>query len=659
VQDPLQPLKFPRKVTALIAAAGALAIVLAHGGAISPAAAQQAYGNSYGNFFGYDTNSSKQRPAARKKRRDDGAKTTSPTDADKEAAATDKSSDEKASGEKASDEKAASTKQAEKAPEQTAANSDEKPSGKKGKKKDAKNEAKPDAPKDPVYVVISVADQHVNVYDRDGKIAHSRVSTGMPGHPTPMGVFSVIGKERYHHSNIYSGAPMPWMQRITWSGVAMHAGVVPGYPASHGCIRLPYSFAPQMWGMTKLGARVVVARRDTTPFEISHPLLPTPKMQPAPGAHQAMDARPATVELASANAKDGASIATAAVPDTGSASGANASGSASGLLNPMQYAAALKKQAALDKAAADKAAKEALAAAQAAGSEARQAVDEARKAQAAVDAAQSKLAQLDLAAGEAAKKAADAAAAAQASTQSAASATPGLTTAAQAAPAPSQSSDAAAKFASDAALAATAAAAARAAAATELDQARAALDQARRHEAEKGPASFAAVAAYKRAVAASEAAEELLTQADRRTEPVSVLISRDEGRIFIRQDWKEVWEGPIKIRDPEKPLGTHLIIAVAAQPDGSAMRWSAITVPEGAGSGGGKRSGSKKDAKAADDAPAVAPSSAAEALDRIELPEGARERMGELLWDNGAIIVSDHPRSYEMDNDTDFIVLTR
>ena len=91
-----------------------------------------------------------------------------------------------------------------------------------------------------------------------------------PGHRTPTGVFSVIGKERWHRSNIYSGAPMPFMQRITWSGVAMHAGVVPGYPASHGCIRLPAGFAPQLFGMTKMGARVVVTPRDVEPVEFSH-----------------------------------------------------------------------------------------------------------------------------------------------------------------------------------------------------------------------------------------------------------------------------------------------------------------------------------------------------------------------------------------------------
>ncbi len=159
----------------------------------------------------------------------------------------------------------------------------------------AKKEAEKSGPKQPVYIVVSLADQRASIYDANGLVTTTRVSTGQAGHRTPTGVFSVIGKERWHRSNIYSGAPMPFMQRITWSGVAMHAGVVPGYPASHGCIRLPAGFAPQLYGMTKMGARVVVTPGDATPVEFSHTLLPLPKMQPAPdmpaGSQQARDSR--------------------------------------------------------------------------------------------------------------------------------------------------------------------------------------------------------------------------------------------------------------------------------------------------------------------------------------------------------------------------------
>src|SRR3984957_6827083 len=122
----------------------------------------------------------------------------------------------------------------------------------------------------------------MKIYDTNGFFAETPISTGMRGHPTPMGVFSVIAKEKLHHSNIYSGAPMPFMQRITWSGIAIHAGVLPGYPASHGCIRMPMAFAVKMYGWTKMGARVVITPGEISPDSFSHPLLAAQKVVPQP-----------------------------------------------------------------------------------------------------------------------------------------------------------------------------------------------------------------------------------------------------------------------------------------------------------------------------------------------------------------------------------------
>ena len=133
----------------------------------------------------------------------------------------------------------------------------------------------------------------------DGRLP---VSTGMPGHPTPMGVFSVIQKDRYHHSTIYSGAPMPFMQRITWGGVALHAGYLPGYPASHGCIRMPEAFAIKMWGWTKMGARVIVSPGELTPVSFEHPMLPSMKVAPPPAVAE----QPETNEPVAAKADKGA-----------------------------------------------------------------------------------------------------------------------------------------------------------------------------------------------------------------------------------------------------------------------------------------------------------------------------------------------------------------
>lgn len=139
-------------------------------------------------------------------------------------------------------------------------------------------------PQGPLVIVVSINRQKVTIYDSNGVFAESPVSTGMKGHSTPMGVFSVIQKHKFHHSNIYSGAPMPYMQRITWSGVAMHAGVLPGYPASHGCIRMPMAFAVKMWNWTKMGARVIVSPGQMTPQSFSHPMLAALRVPPQPVA---------------------------------------------------------------------------------------------------------------------------------------------------------------------------------------------------------------------------------------------------------------------------------------------------------------------------------------------------------------------------------------
>jgi lipoprotein-anchoring transpeptidase ErfK/SrfK len=163
-------------------------------------------------------------------------------------------------------------------------------------------------PQGPLIIAISIEKQVLRIYDANGTFAETPISTGMRGHSTPMGVFSVIQKRKYHHSNIYSGAPMPYMQRITWSGVAMHAGVLPGYPASHGCIRMPMNFAVKMWGWTRMGARVVITPGELSPESFSHPLLATQKIPPTAAAQASVD-----VAVAVAAKSDKAAMAGPAV----------------------------------------------------------------------------------------------------------------------------------------------------------------------------------------------------------------------------------------------------------------------------------------------------------------------------------------------------------
>ena len=154
----------------------------------------------------------------------------------------------------------------------------DRPGQRQGIKKTAK-EPKVKAVTGPLLIAISLNSQQLTLYSKGAAIAHSPVSTGTESHPTPTGIFSVIGKEKFHRSNLYSNAPMPFMQRITWSGVALHQGALPGYPASHGCIRLPGQFAQYLWGTTRMGARVIITRNEVAPFDIAHAKLFAPKQE--------------------------------------------------------------------------------------------------------------------------------------------------------------------------------------------------------------------------------------------------------------------------------------------------------------------------------------------------------------------------------------------
>lgn len=129
------------------------------------------------------------------------------------------------------------------------------------------------APAGPVTVIISLATQRAYAYRNGAPIGISTVSTGAPGHETPTGVFVILQKAVKHKSNKYSAAPMPFMQRLTWDGIAMHAGKLPGYPASHGCIRLPLAFAKLLFGITKLGLTVVITDNPLAPEVVAAPGL--------------------------------------------------------------------------------------------------------------------------------------------------------------------------------------------------------------------------------------------------------------------------------------------------------------------------------------------------------------------------------------------------
>lgn len=469
-------------------------------------------------------------------------------------------------------------------------------------------------PKGPLFVVISIADQHVTIYNHDGVVTRSRVSTGQAGHPTPKGVFTIIGRERYHYSNIYGGAPMPFMQRVTWSGVAMHLGVVPGYPASHGCIRLPGGFAAQLWGLTKIGERIVISPREVTPSQFTHALLPVPKMQ----------AQMAALDTGTSGAKAADTTATAQPTQVATAAGDMAPSEAPAptpvtltpsLLNPYQYADQLKVKAAADAATAAKAVKDTLAAASAKKPEAARAAADLKTAEAAHTSAQSKLASATKSYDTASPTAKEAASTAKASAE-----------------------------------------AALAEAATKLESARTASGAKAAELAE-------AVRLWKEATAASDTAAKTAREAVRRTSPVSVLISKKDQKVYVRQGLAPLFEAAASVRDPETPLGTHLYIATASKDDGASLAWSVVSLPAQAAeqqSERKKKKSSREDKPAPPAATGRQASSAAEALERVDIAQDVRDRISELLWTGGSLIVSDQPLSDETsDVGTDLVVKVR
>ena len=174
----------------------------------------------------------------------------------------------------------------------------------------AEHTAEATAPREsgpPIMAIISLKGQHVTIYDADGWTMRAPVSSGQKGRETPAGVFSVIQKDADHHSNLYDDAFMPHMERITWSGIAMHGGPLPGHAASHGCVRLPYGFAERLFGKTKLGMRVIIAPHDVEPVGITHPVLFQPKADA--GAHAALLATEAADAAKKADAARLAAVA--------------------------------------------------------------------------------------------------------------------------------------------------------------------------------------------------------------------------------------------------------------------------------------------------------------------------------------------------------------
>jgi lipoprotein-anchoring transpeptidase ErfK/SrfK len=532
-------------------------------------------------------------------------------------------------------------------------------------------------PEGPLLIAVSIEKQRLKIYDANGVWAESPISSGTRSNPTPLGVFSIIQKNKWHRSNLYSGAPMPYMQRITWSGVALHAGVLPGYPASHGCIRLPGDFAARLWGWTKLGARVVVTPGETTPVDIAHAkliakIITPPPEQPSPapvagapgsepakntGGTEAPAVKPETnaIEPAPPEKRSDNELRLRTVHDESAGPGTHGetirTADASG-------AALLPVAALVD--AADDAAPTGGATGNPADAAPR--VDDAKSENAATgglpDGAKdnTKDSAKDSAKDGTAPSASNTAEtpASGSQTTETAKADAAKTDAAE----PNPVSTAAAEPKSSEVPASAPEAPKPATAESDKPADKPAAAPA---SAEKSAATAATVPADKPKADKPVAEKKAEPAPKKRTGHVAAFVSRKEGRLFVRQGFDAWFDVPVTIDDPSRPLGTHVFTAHKAGASENELRWTVFTVTPRrveATDQSARRRG-KQPAKAEPAPPPLPSSTASEALDRIAIPQESLDRIAEVIGAGGSLTISDQGLGPETGRGTDFIVLAR
>jgi L,D-transpeptidase catalytic domain len=466
----------------------------------------------------------------------------------------------------------------------------------------------------PLLAIVSLSDQRVTIYDAEGKMLQSPVSSGATGLETPAGIFSVVQKKEVHASNIYEDGNMPFMQRITWTGIALHAGVLPGQPASHGCVRLPHPFAQRLFGLTDIGLRVIIVRDDIAPGSIDHPALfkPNPARRelalatPPPGRAQGSDRAPA-IRL-------GTSAPASEIPPA---------------LGSARHVQILKSIAAAKAADADAATKRAADAKAAAARKAAEAVPAVK----ALRAAEANLAKAEeiMRGAERAVEAADAI------------------------PSPVADSPDGAKQESVKQESMKQAALAKERATARLAETRAQLETARQQAQARADAAARAGEEAKAAEMARDTAIEAAEEANRKTSPVSVFVSRKTQRLYIRQGYLPVFEGPVTIRDADKPIGTFVYTALGYLNNGADVRWSVVSMYKYAN---GAEPVTQPPRRRGDAEAIPADVTAAKAaLDRIAIPQEALERISEVVLPGSSLIISDEGASIETGKDTDFVVI--
>ncbi len=524
----------------------------------------------------------------------------------------------------------------------------------------------------PLVIAVSLNRQRLVVYDANGPIAESPVSSGRVGYPTPTGVFTILEKNRIHHSNLYGGAPMPNMQRLTWSGVALHAGALPGYPASHGCVRLPPGFSKKLFGMTKVGTRVIVSREPVTPAPFTSDLL--------------FAAYPPEGELTTGSTAAGtkvadASMAVGATPDAGTsvlvstaAAAETASESPATTLPRLSYRERRQleterlnlqiRTAGYDKLGKSLALTQTAKAAQAAQAP-------LVKLRAEADRLEGELAKLTKAKGQAERELADLntppkpeKAEKPAKKTKVSKKQKDKNDKKEKLDSPEKIALRKAKLEADIASltpqieAATGAwQAAETALTAAMTAAKDADDKRRAAMAEYSDAAAALAQALEKEAAAKK-------REAKRNLPVSVFISRAKSRLYIRQGWEPIIDVPVTFERPEEPIGTHVFTALSYTPQKTAMNWTVASVPYDAAKAQKKKDKDGKHAKSKGNEPAPAPVALSAqtpqaALERITIPEEIREQIADVMKPGSSLVISDLGVSGETGEYTDIIVNIR
>ncbi|WP_291172460.1 L,D-transpeptidase [Hyphomicrobium sp.] len=533
-------------------------------------------------------------------------------------------------------------KKAKRAPS-VVSNEDSRGSSAKASKKDPDIAER--AAQGPLVINVSLGRQRLTVYDAAGPIASSPISSGRVGYATPTGVFTVLQKRRMHYSNLYDSAPMPNMQRITWSGVALHAGALPGYPASHGCIRLPHGFSKKLFGMTKMGTRVIVTRDPTSPQPIAHTRLFTafpPEDDVAAG-----NAIVEETQVADASGVAGVlGVAVAAAAETETAPTARLSYRERRRLEAEKLSAEIRtagyekieKHVLLTQ--AHKAAAVTRAPLIAARADAERLEDELSKLERSLKSAERELADLKAPPEEQKGKRRKKAKAMDESKRIAK--TLALEEKVARLPSEIEAVRVSLRHADEV-----------------LQSAESVASEAEEKRRAAMNALMTANAALERGLAKERAAKKL---EEMRNLPVSIFISRAKQRLYIRQGYNDVIDVAVTFDRPDEPVGTHVFTALAFADNKPDMRWSVVSVPHDPTRAAKRKKDKQAKSKPSEPtAPAVdfAAQTAAAALDRIAIPDDVREQIADVMKPGSSLVISDLGIGNETGKFTDFIVPIR